>query len=210
MTITWRRIPIIGRLWPYLEPDAADVRAFWDHLCQTMNTHIVTKDDDLGMQLIAGALDAMGIIDTRTFLERYATTIGSQIYLPFTPGVVVGGWSLWNQVLVGVHEHQHVLQDRKAGGLEYEWDYVTSRAARTQYEVEAMRSAMEIDWRYHRHMQSPRRNAELLRQYGCTELDVSVAEKALALAIPTIRAGGLTTVVGASAADWLDRRLRRT
>ena len=114
-------------------------------------------------QVVAELLDLLGILDKQAFLNHYTTTLGTKIYVPHSIGSNLPGWDLWGQIIICVHEHVHVVQDRKAGGLAYEWAYVTNTAARTQYEVEAYRTRMEIDWRYRRAMQTPKAIAATLK-----------------------------------------------
>jgi hypothetical protein len=200
------RIPLIRRLFPPVNPTSGDVRDFWNFMCNHYGTKVVEKHDSAGMKIIAEALGLMGILNKDAFLKSYTTTIGNMIYVPNPIGFETTNWSLWGQILICVHEHQHIVQDKKAGGLVYEWDYLANSASRTQYEVEAYRTSMEINWRYMRQMQSPKDLAAKLKNYNCNAEDIKVAEKALALAIPAIKAGALTTDSSRVAVGWLDVR----
>ena len=65
----------------------------------------------------------------RPLLKNFTTTIGRRIYTPFEVGSPKGGWDLWHQIVICVHEHQHVVQhDRE--GLAYEVSYLADRRAR--------------------------------------------------------------------------------
>jgi hypothetical protein len=183
-----------------------DVKDFWAYMSQRYRTKVIQKSDAFEMKLVGQFLDRIGIVDNDAFMRNYTTTVGTTIYTPFIPGFTAPDWDLFSQIRVCAHEHQHVVQYKTAGALVFTWDYVTSTARRTLYEIEAYRTGMELTWRYLKQVQNVRAIAAGLKNYGCTADDVKVAEKALLLAIPTIKAGGLTTEVGRVAAEWLDRR----
>jgi hypothetical protein len=187
-------------------PTERQVREFWEHMQAHFGTQRIDKNDSVAMQNVAEWLGTLKVMDPEIFLHDFSTTIGEHIYTPFTPGIEVGVWDRWDQIVVCVHEHQHVVQRRTGPALEYEWEYVVSSAARAQYEVEAIRSAQyEINWRYRRHIPMPNQQARLLKHYGCTEQDIRVSTKALALAIPSVRGGQITTEAGRVAVEWLDQ-----
>lgn len=203
----WRRLPILRRFVsaPRIEIAPGDVVDFWAYMARRYGTRAVRKSDAAEMKAIGRLLDLLGVIDRQTFLDRFTTTIGTTIYTPFEIGRAEGGWDLWHQILICVHEHQHVVQDDK--GLKYEWDYITSPAKRTTYEIEAYRTGFELEWKYYRRTPDPAATAALLRNYGCGSTDVEVARKALALTLPTIKAGAITTPTVMAAVGWLDERI---
>lgn len=209
MTIkaTLARIPLIRSiLQPNVRPVPGDVKDFWAHMSGLYGSKVIEKPNALEMKAAAEFLSLMGIIDKEAFLKRYTTTLGKNIYIPFPLGFVNEYWTLWAQIKICVHEHVHIYQDDHAGGLKYEWDYITSSASRTHYEIEAYRSGMELEWRYQHRMLSPRAQANTLMNYACTAEDIKVAEKALGLSIPAIKAGGITHPVTSEAVRWLDVR----
>lgn len=181
----------------------AVVVGLWDHLRSHYGTMLIAKDDAVAMQRVADVLDALGVLDRDRFLGEYATTIGRQIYLPFTPGEATATWDLWAQLTVAVHEHQHVVQHVR-DGLAYEVGYVTDGSARARHEAEAYLTALELHhWRYGK-VPPARRFAEKLASYACTEADILWAAKYLTLAAATIGQGGRVTEAGAVALAWLD------
>lgn len=200
------RIPVIGHLFLPVHPTPEDVRVFWNYMSQRFGFKIVSKATALDMKLIAGLLDALNIVHKDDFMERFTTTVAGTVYIPFDLGVPNSYYGLWEQMVVCVHEAQHIVQDDK--GLKFEWDYLTSTAARTQYEVEAYRAGMEMWWRYQGIMPSVGRTASTLTFYGCTSDDVKAATAALNAAVPMIRQGGLSTKASVAAATWMDRRYR--
>lgn len=183
-----------------------EVIAFWRHMQERFGTVTVNKADAFEMQLVAGVLDTLGILDKERFLGSFTTTLGRKIYTPFDVGSPNERWDLWDQVVVCVHEHQHVVQhDRE--GLSYEVSYVADRAARARFEAEAYRSNLEMHfWRFGSPMRS-RPLAELLHDYGCRPEDVEVAAHSLALANVSVRRGAVLNEATRAALDWLDRHV---
>ncbi|HRY90250.1 MAG TPA: hypothetical protein P5305_20395, partial [Rubrivivax sp.] len=51
------------------------------------------------------------------------------------PGCEGGGWSLWGQLAVCVHEHQHVEQLDREGWFKFAGKYLLSSAGRAAFEV---------------------------------------------------------------------------
>ncbi len=197
-------IPVVGGLFRDLQPD--DVRAFWRFMQGHFDTSAVNKGDDVAMQLVAQALESLGIQNRDTFLKSYTTTIGRRVYTPFEIGVPQGGYDLWGQIVVCVHEHQHVVQhDRE--GLAYEVSYLTDRAARARWEAEAYRSNLEMCfWRYGQ-TPSAQSIAEGLFAYGCRAADVEVAAQSLALSAASVRRGAVTNESTRVAITWLNTNL---
>ena len=91
------------------------VRAFWEFMPHEYGTRAIAKANAVEMKLAAQALGLMGVLDAEAFLRDYTTTIGRRIYVPFEPGREDGGWSLWGQLAVCVHEHQHVAPAQRSG-----------------------------------------------------------------------------------------------
>jgi hypothetical protein len=189
-----------------LQPD--EVTAFWAHMQQRFGTTTVNKADAVEMQIVAGVLDTLGILDKERFLSRFTTTLGRNIYTPFEVGSPNDVWDLWDQVVVCVHEHQHVVQhDRE--GLSFEVSYVADRAARARFEAEAYRSNLEMHfWRFGTPMRS-RPLAELLQDYGCRPEDVEVAAHSLALANVSVRRGAVLNEATGAALNWLNEHAVR-
>lgn len=181
----------------------AVVAGLWAHLQAHYGTTIIAKDDDAGMKRVATVLDALGVLDRERFLREYATTIGRSIYLPFVPGEATPAWDLWTQLTIGVHEHQHVVQHVR-DGLAFEVEYLVDSSARARHEAEAYLTQLELHrWRFGE-MPPPRRYAEKLAAYACTETDILWAAQYLTLAAAAISAGGRVTEAGAVAISWLE------
>jgi len=199
-------LPVVGKVFVDIRPE--EVWAFWRFMQDHYRTTVVNKRDALEMQLVAQALDALGIQSRDRFLRNFTTTLGRRIYTPFEVGSPRGGWDLWSQVVICVHEHQHVVQhDRE--GLSFEVSYLADRAARARWEAEAYRSNLELHfWRYGT-TPSARRIAEVLGDYGCRPEDVDVAAKSLALSAVSIRKGAVINEATHVALGWLDEHVPR-
>ena len=199
-------LPVVGKVFVDIQPE--EVWAFWRFMQDHYRTTVVNKRDALEMQLVAQALDALGIQSRDRFLRNFTTTLGRRIYTPFEVGSPRGGWDLWSQVVICLHEHQHVVQhDRE--GLSFEVSYLADRAARARWEAEAYRSNLELHvWRYGT-TPSARRIAEVLGDYGCRPEDVDVAAKSLALSAVSIRKGAVINEATHVALGWLDEHLPR-
>ncbi len=199
-------LPVVGKVFIDIQPE--QVWAFWRFMQDHYRTTVVNKRDALEMQLVAQALDALGIQSRDRFLRNFTTTLGRRIYTPFEVGSPRGGWDLWSQVVICVHEHQHVVQhDRE--GLSFEVSYLADRAARARWEAEAYRSNLELHfWRYGT-TPSARRIAEVLGDYGCRPEDVDVAAKSLALSAVSVRKGAVINEATHVALGWLDEHVPR-
>lgn len=199
-------LPVVGKVFVDIQPE--EVWAFWRFMQDHYRTTVVNKRDALEMQLVAQALDALGIQSRDRFLRNFTTTLGRRIYTPFEVGSPRGGWDLWSQVVICVHEHQHVVQhDRE--GLSFEVSYLADRAARARWEAEAYRSNLELHfWRYGT-TPSARRIAEVLGDYGCRPEDVDVAARSLALSAVSIRKGAVINEATHVALGWLDEHVPR-
>ncbi|MBC7173708.1 MAG: hypothetical protein H5U40_14810, partial [Polyangiaceae bacterium] len=115
---------------------------------------------------------------------------------------------LWHQVVLCVHEHQHVVQhDRE--GLRFELSYLGSRAARARWEAEAYRSNVELHfWRFG---ETPpvRDVVDVLRHYGCRTEDIDVAARSLALSAVSVQKGAVMNEATHVALGWLDEHVPR-
>lgn len=185
----------------------ADVRAFWDFMTQHHGTTVINKQDAIAMKLVARALDTLGIVDRDSFLTRFTTTIGRRIYIPFSIGDA-STLDLWSQIVLCVHEHQHVVQHDKLG-LRYEITYLVSKAARARYEAEAYRSELELAaWRG---LPPPdfQQLALLLSSYGVDEADREMAARLFQLWELPIRYGAILGESSQVAIGWLNQHLPR-
>jgi hypothetical protein len=186
---------------PGADPTPDEVRAFWAFLTAHYGTTVVNKADAVEMALVGAFLDQVGILDKTRFLARYTTTIGRRIYTPFVPGE---GPDLWHQMVIAVHEHQHVAQLDRDGWLAFTRGYLLRTATRARYETEAYRTHLELAFWRTGDLPSSGDLAAKLRNYGCTAEDVRVAEKVLRLSEPAIRHGAVLAAATRVALSWLN------
>jgi hypothetical protein len=183
----------------------ADVRAFWDYMTAHYGTSVLNKQDALEMRLVARLLGALGIVDRDSFLQQFTTTIGRRIYIPFTIGDAAT-LDLWSQLILCVHEHQHVVQHDQLG-LRYELTYVTSKPRRARYEAEAYRSELELAaWRG-RPSPNPHQLALMLSSYGVDDADRAMAARLFASWDVSIRHGAVLGEASRIAIAWLNQHL---
>ena len=183
------------------DPTPDEVRAFWAFLTAHYGTTVLDKSNAVEMALVGSFLDQIGVMDKARFLARYTTTLGRRIYTPFVPGE---GPDLWHQMVIAVHEHQHVAQLDRDGWLAFTTGYLLRTATRARYETEAYRTHLELAFWRTGTVPSARDLAAKLRNYGCTENDVLVAEKVLRLSEPAIRHGAALAATTRVALSWLN------
>lgn len=199
-------LPVVGKVFLDVQPE--EVWAFWRFMQDHFHTSVVNKRDALEMQLVAQALDALGVQSRERFLRNFTTTIGRRVYTPFEVGVPRGGWDLWSQVIVCVHEHQHVVQhDRE--GLSFEVSYLADRAARARWEAEAYRSNLELQFWRTGTTPSALATASVLKDYGCRDEDIEVTAKSLALSAIGVKRGAVINEATHVALGWLDEHVPR-
>ncbi len=199
-------LPVVGAAFMDISPQ--EVQAFWSFMQGHFRTSSINKGDAIEMELVAQLLDALGIQSRERFLRSYTTTIGRRIYTPFEVGVPRTNWDLWSQVVICVHEHQHVVQhDRE--GVVYELAYLADRAARAQWEAEAYRSNLELHFWRHGTVPRARPIAERLAEYGCRPIDIDVVTKALTLSSFFIRGGAIVNEATHVALGWLNEHVPR-
>lgn len=186
------------------EPTPQLVRDFWKYMTGYFGSTVVNKGDSLFMITVADSLNALHLVNKDTFLQDFTTTIRKTIYVPFELGVPSGRWSLWEQMVICVHEHQHVIQYTESG-IVFAAAYLASTAARADYEMAAYRCNMTLDsWRTGL-IDVPDDLADRLTHYGCSADDISATKTALELSGETIAAGGIPDESSQIAIAWLGK-----
>lgn len=113
----------------------------WEFFSEIFGSKVSNKSAP-EMELLGYLLDAMKIVDKETFLQRYATTIGTTIYLPERERTE------WEDVIVATHEHEHIARWLH-NPPEFTLLYVTNPAYRALEEARAYASGMALHhWRY--------------------------------------------------------------
>ncbi|QDG51606.1 hypothetical protein FIV42_12865 [Persicimonas caeni] len=188
---------------PAMKITAETTRRLWSKMNAHYGTIVVPKARSPLMKLAGAGLHLVRIMDRHTFMNRYTTVVGRRIYPWFT----VGDGSdddLWYQIVVGVHEHQHVVQARRDGLLGFSVPYVLSPRRRALIEAEAYRCNLEMNWWRTGQVGDPARLAAKLEQYGCRDSDVRAANDYLENAADEIRAGKIVNEASLFAIDWLE------
>lgn len=124
------------------ELDGAATRYFWDYMLHCYGAKNVPKSESWLMRTLAVVLSLLNIVSKTSFLQRYASTIGRKIYTPFEVGVPIKGWSLLSQVVVCIHECQHIVQQERLGRWHYTYQYLFSSTKRAELEAEAYSSKL--------------------------------------------------------------------
>ena len=180
----------------------AVVAGLYQHLSDTYDSQVTSKADAEEMQAIGWALGLMGILDQDTFMQRFATTVFDNIYLPFTPGDFskVGAQS---QVILAVHEHEHVVQYRREGPLDFCGSYLAQQSARAHWEAEAYRSSVEMCWFMYGRAPDLDRIARKILNYGCGADEVAYIKTFLGMSMPPIERGMIISDVVQTATQYL-------
>ena len=161
-----------------VELDAERTRAFFDAMCARYGTRVKLKRRSPLMQASGIGLQLVGVMTHADFMESYTTVWRRSIYPSFTPGEGRPE-VLWRQIVVHVHEHQHVEQWRRDGFLRYSTRYLTSTRARALYEAEAYGCNLELAyWRDETSLE-PVALARKLAHYGCSPRDIDAATRRL-------------------------------
>ncbi len=187
------------------EPTPELVANFWRAMQSHYGTTVIDKPNALEMRLAARALQYANILDARTFLKRYTTIIGRRIYAPFTPGIATKHHSLWSQLVVCVHEHQHVVQHDRDGKLNFSTRYLTNKSARAAYEAEAYTCNIELSHWHTGQIPNIPELAQRLTHYGLHPSDILTAEQTLTAAALQITEDKTLTAASKTALQWLQQ-----
>jgi hypothetical protein len=186
------------------QPTPELVRTFYKHMNASFDARVISKGDTAEMRAAAWALEAMGITDAEGFLKRFASTVGRRIYVPFTVGQASAGWSLWHQIEVGAHEHQHVVQSDREGPVRFSWQYLRDDAARARFEAEARSTNLELHfWRYGK-LPPVTDWVKNLEHYALGNAHIGTVKAILESRAHTTARGGVYTDAGKAAIAWLN------
>lgn len=189
------------------EPTQQLVLDFWAHMQKEYGSDVIQKADSDLMKLVAKFLDVAGIQDDETFMTRFTTTLHNNIYIPFTLGDP-STRSLWSQIRLCVHEHQHIEQGQREGWIKFGGEYLTSPSYRANYEAEAFGCDMEMEyWRQGTGFDAKaygQRRVEVLKMYGCKPEHIEQAKQTIALRADVLVQGGLENKCSQLAVAWLN------
>jgi len=181
------------------------VRGLWAHLSGFYHTRVVSKANSTEMRVVASALKLMGVLDAQVFMSDFVTTLWRTIYVPFKIGDERSSWSLWDQITVCVHEHQHVEQLIQDGWLRFTTQYLTSSAKRAVYEAEAYRCDMELWFWKTGNLLNSGSLVKTLGNYNCKASDIRLAEHLLNFSAITVKKGGVINMASQLAIKYLEK-----
>jgi len=156
------------------EPSPQLTLEFWRRMHLHYGTRVVQKPDSVLMKAAGRGLQTIRIMTSHTFMTRYTTVIGRTIY----PWFIVGHGdsdALWRQIVVCIHEHQHIVQFKRSGMLPYSVMYGGSTRKRALLEAEAYCCNLEMHYWKTGQLLPTRPLAEILLEYGCKPSDVDAA-----------------------------------
>jgi len=176
-----------------LTPDMVS-RLWWRMLLNHPVVKVVAKGDSELMRNVGAFLSAVGIMNARDFMQRYATTIATTIYLPFVPGVETEEHSLLSQASTCPHEFRHTVQYRRAP-VTFLWGYTSSSMKRAMYEADCYAHNMELRHWLTGERPDPAGCADNLKAYACNASSRAAARAYLESVAPTIMGGGISRTI---------------
>lgn len=180
------------------------VKDFWAYMTTKYGTTVKSKADADEMKLVAMVLDAMHITDKDAFLARFVTTIGKTIYVPFTIGDDKNPvWSLFSQLAVCMHEHQHVIQANRDGEALFMVRYLLDPTWRATYEGEGYRTNMTLLYQMFGNQPDVDPYVRSIANYGLGLAEMAYFRHFLKMSIPAIVAGGVPDEACRVTLAWL-------
>lgn len=179
------------------------VKAFWAFMSDKYGTTAKSKIDADEMKVVSKVLGTLGVLDESAFMARFVTTIGKTIYIPFTIGEATETWSLWGQIQVCAHEHQHVIQSIEVGEAMFFARYLLDKTYRAVYEAEGYRTNMALNWWATKDTPDITPHMKSIKSYGIDQPNVDFFERTLTMSIPIIQAGGVPDEAARVTIKWL-------
>jgi len=163
----------------------AIMRRFLYEAEQDFGVTFVTKSSK-NYETISNYLVSFGIRKPQKFLEKYSISMGSLIWLSFTPGAGTT-LQLINQIATICHELKHTTDFRR-DRLEYAGKYAFSKSKRTYAESRAFRLNIEIKIAFGRRVYTDSM-ANSLGGYRVRKSDIATCKKNLRLYYKSARGG---------------------
>jgi len=185
-----------------MNPTPEQVKGLWNYMTNKYGTTVKAKADATEMKLIAEGLDLIGILDAEAFLTQFTTTIGSTIYTPFKVGDDYPNLTLWEQIEVCAHEHQHILQFQR-DGLGFALQYLMDPTWRAVYEGEGYRVTMTLHHWHYGTLPPVEKYVTAIESYGISGATQEFFEKYLTMSCKTLELGGVPDEAAKVALDWL-------
>lgn len=162
-----------------------NMRHFLKYAEKKYNVTFVTKRSK-SYEFITNHVTAMGIENPQEFLDKYSISMGSLIWLSFTPGVGTDH-DIVNQIATICHELKHTTDFRR-NRFKYIGQYAFSKSKRTYAESRAFRLNIEIKIAFGRRVYTdPMANS--LGGYRVRKSDIATCKKNLRLYYKSARGG---------------------
>lgn len=148
-------------------------RDLWRHMSLHLHSKVAQKEDKVVMRVASRIVARRTNTTAEDFMTDFVTTLGRRIYIPFE----VGGdtdWSLRDQMLLAVHEHQHVAQWRHQP-VKFLVRYARDTRRRALFEAEAFLSEVEACAAFGWPPPDLTRRIDTLRGYGVSAEDTEAA-----------------------------------
>lgn len=185
------------------EPTPHRTIVFWNAMCKRYGTRVIPKRDAVEMRLAGRGLELLRIMTHERFMSRYTTVWGTRIYPWFTIGRGDAD-SLWKQIVVCTHEHQHVEQFRREGLPRYAARYGLSTRERARLEAEAYCCNFELHWWRTGELLDPDSVSKILFDYGCSQDDVDLARREYEACRVRLENGELRNAASLAAIELLE------
>lgn len=164
----------------YITKSERNVKSIWAHYQGRLGSKVFPKRSRVLMRIAARVVARRTETTEEEFLGDFVTTIGRRIYVPFELGVEKPGWLFRDQMLLAVHEHQHVVQWLKEP-VRFLTKYARDTRKRALFEAEAFRSEFEACNAFGWSPPNLEQRLGTLAGYGVTAADVGAARSYLAL-----------------------------
>jgi len=161
------------------------------------------RPKSIEMVILNMFLSRLGVTEKNEWLERYATIVGHNVYLPFEIGIPNELWDLSEQIECIAHECQHAHQQSQDGINTWHWRYFTSTAKRANYEADAYSTSLELIT-YLGYSWNIKHVAESLENYGCNSHDIENVKIRLHVYKKLVDKGAYATYAGIRAIQYLE------
>ena len=182
------------------------VRAAWTVLPARWKLTVRDKRTATEMDVAGWLLAALGY-QTREQFRLYTTTIGTVIYVPFTPGEPHAHYSLAGQLEVLAHEGRHGL-DFLAAPIDFVESYGRDPALRTLHESRGYRAGEAVRRRLGFDPSPLDHLAGHLKSYGVSDADIAVSRAFHVSSTATLDQGGVVDQAAADVIAFVSRRDR--
>lgn len=176
------------------------------YMAKTYGFQIINKLNVPEMRIIAATLKKITPIDSKSFLEKYATTLYDRVYVPYKIGK--GSQSeLFRQIRIITHEAQHVADFRDEP---YKMAiYLALDSERAKIEARALSTSIYLYWWKNNVVPNLTTITKELYYYGLDATDQNVVRTHLTIHIPIARRSQIpNNLVVKKGIAWLNRNCK--